>query len=66
MVREASEDGLTEQEIEVVREKSEREGNPLKAPLRNYPIRVTLPGRLMPSMRFMWSSLTTNGTNSHE
>ena len=46
MVREASGDGPTEQEIEAVREKAEREGNPLKAPLRNYPIRVTLLGRL--------------------
>ena len=45
--------GRTEQEIEAVREKAEREGNPLKAPLRNYPIRVTLLGELMPWMRVM-------------
>jgi len=51
MLKEVSGEGPRQEEIEEVREKAEGAGNPLKAPLRNYAIQVTLLSGLILCLR---------------
>jgi len=54
MLKEVSGEEPPEQEIEAVREKAVQEGNPLKAPLRNYPIKVAMLSGLILCLRVLY------------
>jgi hypothetical protein len=54
LLAEASAEGPSEEQIEAAREKAQQEGNPLKAPMRHYPIKVALLSGLVLCLRVVY------------
>lgn len=54
LLAEVSTEGPSEEKIEAVREKARQEGNPLKAPMRFYPIKVILLSGLILCLRVVY------------